>query len=255
MATDNGEMTIRERAKKGLQSYGLTLDLADPSVVEMAWAAGYNFVRIDREHVLWSNEALRNMFDRARILGIPCQIRVNSIEDINCYLSLGASAIMVPHVGTKEQALAAIREVKYAPIGDRGMSGGVRDVRFGRISRSEYIATANDKIDLIVQIESKEGIENIDEILSLEGIDMVATGKADLSQALGVPGQKAHPDVLAAEAMIIKKALEYGKVPTLVAEDKARAEELKAMGVYCYLTGHDEGIAFKAIKKNLKEYS
>lgn len=247
-------LTIRQRAQQGLDSYGLTIDMMDPAVIEMACAAGYDFVRIDREHVLFDNATLRNMFDRARILGIPCQIRVNSIEDINCYLSLGASAIMVPHVESREQAQAAIDMVKYAPIGDRGMSGGVRAVRFGQISRAEYLQTANERIDLIVQIESKRGIEHIDEILSLEGIDMVATGKADLSQSFGVPGQKAHPDVLAAEAFIIKKALEYQKIPTLVAENAARASELREMGVHCYLTGHDESIAFKAIKKHLKCY-
>lgn len=248
------KLTIRQRALQGLDSYGLTIDMMDPDVIEMAAAVGYDFVRIDREHVLFDNATLRNMFDRARILGIPCQIRVNAIDDINCYLSLGASAIMVPHVESREQAQAAIDMVKYAPVGDRGMTGGVRAVRFGQITREEYLKTANDRIDLIVQIESKKGIENIDEILSLEGIDMVATGKADLSQSFGVPGQKAHPDILAAESFIVKKALEYGKVPTLVAENAKRAAELREMGVHCYLTGHDESIAFKAIKKNLKSY-
>lgn len=247
-------LTIRERAKRGLRSYGLTVDLLDPVMVEMVAAAGYNFVRIDREHILFDNAALRNMFDRARLLNIACQIRVNALEDINCYLSLGASAIMVPHIESREQALAAINMVKYAPLGERGMTGRIRSVSFGGMTREEYLQTANDKIDLIVQIESREGIAHIDEILSLEGIDMVATGKADLSQSFGVPGQKAHPDVLAAEEFIVKKALEYGKIPTLVAENKQRAEELEAMGVHCYLTGHDESILFKAIKKNLKGY-
>lgn len=248
------DLTIRERAKRGLRSYGLTVDLLDPVTIEMAAAAGYDFVRIDREHILFDNAALRNMFDRARLLNIACQIRVNALEDINCYLSLGASAIMVPHVESREQALAAINMVKYAPLGERGMTGRIRSVSFGGMTREEYLRTANDKIDLIVQIESREGIAHIDEILSLEGIDMVATGKADLSQSFGVPGQKAHPNVLAAEEFIVKKALEYGKIPTLVAENKQRAEELEAMGVHCYLTGHDESILFKAIKKNLKGY-
>ena len=250
----NEPRSIRQRALLGLESYGLTLDMMSSTMVEMANAAGYHFVRIDREHTLMDDSILRQMLDTARLLGIPCQIRVNSLEDINCYLSLGASAIMVPHVESREQAQAAISAVKYAPLGDRGMTGGIRAVRFGQISREEYLRTANDTIDLIVQIESKTGIEHIDEILSLKGIDMVATGKADLSQSFGVPGQKKHPDVLAAEAFIVKKALEYHKIPTLVAENAARAAELKDMGVFCYLTGHDESIAFRAIKNNLNAF-
>lgn len=249
-----GDINIRKRAQEGLNSYGLTIDMMDDATIEMACSAGYHFVRLDREHVLFDNQTLKRMFDKARLLGIPCQIRVNSLEDINCYLSLGASAIMVPHVESREQALQAIAMVKYAPIGERGMSGGVRSVRFGQITREEYLRTANDTIDLIVQIESRKGIERIDEILSLEGIDMVATGKADLSQSFSVPGQKSHPDVLKVEALIVKKALEYGKVPTLVAENARRRDELVNMGVHCFLTGHDESIAMKAIKNNLKTF-
>ena len=89
-----GDINIRKRAQEGLNSYGLTIDMMDDATIEMACAAGYHFVRLDREHVLFDNQTLKRMFDKARLLGIPCQIRVNSLEDINCYLSLGASAIM-----------------------------------------------------------------------------------------------------------------------------------------------------------------
>lgn len=72
---------------------------------------------------------------------------------------------------------------------------------------------AQTNLNLIVQLESRAALENIDEILSVPGIDMVATGRADLSQELGVPGQKEHPDVIEAENFIIRRALEHHKVP------------------------------------------
>lgn len=83
---------------------------------------------------------------------------------------------------------------------------------------------------------------------------MVATGKADISQALGVAGQKDHPDVLEAEAFIVKKALEYGKIPTLKAETPKRVAELKEMGVNCFLVGRDESLAHKALKNHLSAF-
>lgn len=244
---------IRERAAAGLPSYGITISLMEPTMIEMAHCAGYDFVRIDCEHILYDNATLVNMLRTARLLGMPCQVRVDGLDRVTALLSLEASAIMVPHVESREAAMEAVNLVKYAPIGERGMDAGARLIRYGGMKRSEYIQRANQVTDLIVQIESKKAIEHIDEILSLDGIDMVATGKADLSQSLGVPGQKDHPDVLKAEEFIVKKALEHGKYTTLVADSRQRVEELMAMGVRCFLIGKDEPLAYKAIANKLKQ--
>lgn len=243
---------VCERARAGLPSFGMTISLMDPTVIEMAHSAGYDFVRIDCEHILFDHITLVNMLRTARLLGMPCQIRIEGLERLTALLSLEASGIMVPHVENREMAQSVVNMVKYAPIGERGMDAGARLVRYGGMSRSEYIARANQVTSVIVQIESRKGLENIDQILSLEGVDMVATGKADLSQALGVAGQKEHPDVLAAEAFIVKKALEYGKIPTLAADSRERVGELMEMGVRCFLIGKDEPLAYKAIENKLK---
>lgn len=245
--------SIRERAAAGLPSYGITISLMEPTMIEMAHYAGYDFVRIDCEHILYDHSVLVNMLRTARLLGMPCQVRVEGLSRVTALLSLEASAIMMPHIENREMAMDAVNMVKYAPIGERGMDAGARLIRYGGMKRDEYIRRANSVTDLIVQIESKKGIEHIDEILALEGVDMVATGKADLSQSLGVPGQKNHPDVLKAEAFIIKKALEYGKYPTLAADNRERVEELMDMGVRCFLIGKDEPLAYKAIESKLKQ--
>ena len=243
--------SIRDRARKGLVSYGMTVSLMDPTMIEMAYCSGYDFVRIDCEHILFDNQILGNMLRTARLLSMPCQIRVDGWERITSFLSLEASGIMVPHVDSVGRAKKAIDMVKFAPLGERGMDGGARLLRYGGMKRSDYIERANGITDVIVQIESKKGISCIDDILSLEGIDMVATGKADLSQSLGVPGQKDHPDVLAAEEYIVKKALEYDKIPTLAAYTRDRVEELMEMGVRCFLIAKDETLAYKAIEDKI----
>lgn len=82
---------------------------------------------------------------------------------------------------------------------------------------------------------------------------MVATGKNDLSQALGIPGQNSHPDVISAENFVIQKALEYGKFPTLMVKGKKRLTELQEAGVRCFTISRDETLLAAAMKNTLKE--
>ena len=245
--------TIRARAKAGLVSLGLSVVLPHPSSIELAAKAGFDFVRIDCEHSYIGPVEMRQMLTTARLLGIPCQVRVPDLSNLTPLLGQEPAAIMVPHVDSAAYAHEAIGLCKFAPVGERGMDGGTRLMRCGGMKRDEYMDYARKAQDLIVQIESIAAIERIDEILSLDGIDMVATGRADLSQSFGVPGQKEHPDVLAAEELIIRKALQYGKIPTIAVEKRERMESLKEMGVRCFLIGKDETILDKAIQKKLEE--
>lgn len=244
---------IRKRAQQGIDSYGLNIALHDPSVIEMAARAGYDFVRIDCEHMLFGNDSLMEMIRTARLLGMPVQARITSIEQASALLDFGVSALMFPHVSTPEKAQAIVRAVKYAPLGERGMTTASRALNFGEYKMSEYCKTANEDVSVIIQIEDKEGLDNIDAVLSVPGVDMVATGRNDLSQALGVPGNNTHPDVLAAEEMVIKKAIKHGKVPTLLVKNLARVQQLQGMGVHCFTIARDDGLLYSSLQKTLKE--
>ena len=118
---------------------------------------------------------------------------------------------------------------------------------------SEYSKTANDEVSVIVQIEDREGLKNIDEILSLPGVDMVATGRNDLSQALGIPGLNTHPDVLAAEEMVIDKALAHDKIPTLLVKSLPRIQQLRNKGVHCFTIARDDGTLYSSLQKALQD--
>ena len=245
--------SIKERAAKGLTSFGLNIGMCDPVVIEMAAKAGYDFVRLDFEHMLFDYGAAVNMIRTARLLDMPVQIRVPDLNHASALLDLGVAGLMVPHTKSKEVAEMAVAATKYSPLGERGMSGAARVLGFGEQKLNDYSKWANDYVTLIVQIEDKEGLEHIDEILSVPGVDMVATGKNDLSQALGIPGQNSHPDVIAAEDLVIKKALEHGKYPTLMVKSKKRVEELKKAGVLCFTISRDETLLVAAMKNTLKE--
>ena len=244
---------IRKRAQQGINSYGLNIALHDPSVVEMAARAGYDFVRVDCEHMMFGMDSLMEMIRTARLLGMPIQARITSIQQDSALLDFGVSALMLPHVSTPEKARAIVKAVKYAPLGERGMTTASRALNFGEYKMGEYCKTANDDVSVIIQIEDREGLENIDEILSVSGVDMVATGRNDLSQALNVPGQNTHPDVLAAEEMVIRKAIEHGKVPTLLVKNLARIQQLQGMGVHCFTIARDDGLLYSSLQKTLKE--
>lgn len=247
------KQTIRARVQAGLTSFGLSVVLPIPSVIELAVKAGYDFVRIDCEHSYMSPVELRGLLSTARLLGIPCQVRTPDAANLTPLLGQEPAAIMIPHVDSAAYARQIVDSCKFAPLGTRGMDAGTRSIRCGGMSRSEYMSYAARAQDVIVQIESRSAIQYIDEILSVEGVDMVATGRADLSQELGVAGQKDHPDVIEAENFIIQKMMEYGKIPTIAADTAQRVQQLYEMGVRCFLVGKDENLLDKALKKNLRE--
>lgn len=243
---------IRRRAREGAQSFGLVMGMTDPFILEMAYAAGFHFVRIDCEHCFIDKKELRTLFDAARNIGIAAQIRIPDLKDIDALLALEPAGICIPDMDSVEKAEEAVEKIKFPPYGKRGM-GMTRSIRLGYTTRKDFAAQCNDKLNLIVQIENLKGIENIDSILSVEGIDMVASGRSDLAGALGCPGDRDNPVVMEAEDMIIRKAKEHGKILTLSVSKKERLDELCNQGVYCYSIGRDEEIFLKALKDKVKK--
>lgn len=241
-------MNMIERAKQGISSYGLYITLPDPQIVEMAKAAGFDFARLDGEHVDFGPQVLREMFRTARLLNFPLEIRLGSMENLGPILAMEPDAIMVPDIKNAVDARRLVEETKFYPLGSRGMYAFTDGIRFGGMGRQEYLKSANDRLRTIVQVESREGLENLDEILKTPGVDMVSSGKADLSQALGIPGKTSDPMVLQAEERIVKTALEYGNVPTLFVESPERIRELEKMGVHCFIVGFDAALCMDSLR-------
>lgn len=247
----NAAKTFKALLRKEGPIFGLYMNLPEPSVVEMAKAVGFDFVRIDLEHSLMDPRELNELIRTANLLDIPVQVRISDLTDATKLLDQGVDGLVVPDVNSVERARRAIDAVKYHPVGMRGMYPVARYLDFGASDFAQYIATANDRVTLTIQIEDKEGIANIDSILALDGIDMVSTGKFDLSQSLGVPGKIGDPKVLEAEATIVKKTFEYGKMPAVMAGTAARVRELGEMGVRVVTVGPDAAILFKGLKETL----
>jgi 4-hydroxy-2-oxoheptanedioate aldolase len=213
-------------------SLGVYIGDTGEAVAEMAAFAGFDYMRIDLEHTLKNASGLQNLIRIADAADIPTLVRIGSLDDITKVLDFGASGVLVPDISTAAQAREAVRRSKFAPLGERGMTNIGRSVRYSKDPLTEYVKRANSEVALCVQIESREGIENLDEILAVPGIDIVTTGRQDMSQSFGVPGQSSHPDVDQAEETVIRKAVEKGLQAMISAGTPERMRDLNQKGVY-----------------------
>ena len=167
---------------------------SDPGIVEAMGYANADFVILDLEHGPNCVQTVQNLIRAAQIGGVLPIVRVKEscASVMDEVLDIGAGGIQVPQVCTKETAQEVIKRTKFAPLGERGVCRFVRAANYSSKDRFEYFKDANTALT-IVQIEGEEGIRNLEDIISVEGIDIVFIGPYDLSQSLGVPGQIDHP--------------------------------------------------------------
>jgi len=152
--------------------------------------AGFDFVIIDAEHGPISIQSAQNMIRAAETANITPIIRVaNNDEDLILRaLDIGAQGIEIPQINSKSQAIKAVRSVKYAPQGERGVCRYVRAANYSSMDKYEYFKSANNETIIIAHIEGVKGINNLDEILSVPDMYVIFIGPYDLSQSLGIPG-------------------------------------------------------------------
>lgn len=245
---------ILQATAEGKDTYGAYLSIPSPTMVEICKFAGFDYVRLDTEHSLYSDAELRECLRTAHALDLPAWVRVRSLSHITPILDMGATGIIVPDVKGKKEAEDAVEMVKYAPVGARGMFPNSMPLRFGLDPIALSMEAANHSVCLVLQIESKEGLSRIDEILSVEGIDMISMGKQDMSQSLGVAGQGGSPLVVDAENLQIKKTLTAGKYPAPLVTSFERMKAFRQMGVHCFTIAYDLGVIFHAFSSELKAY-
>ncbi len=201
---------IKQTLKAGEVSFGSWMSMAHVSIAEILAAAGYDWVVVETEHTSINvSEVLRLLIAIEGRGAVPL-VRLAGIDPIQAkaVLDAGAAGVLVPLVNSKVDAELAVSSVKYPPIGARGV-GVARAHRYGQ-NFDEYVRNANENTLLIVQIEHVEAVRNIEEILSVPGIDGTFIGPYDLSASMGIPGQLDHPDVQAAQRKVLQATLEHG---------------------------------------------
>lgn len=202
---------LKEAIREGRTAFGIYVENQSAAIVELAGLAGMDFVRLDLCHAPFDLNIVENMIRAAECQGITPIIRMNPDEQkIAGVLEMGAMGIIVPDVSTAETAQAVVNAAKFSPIGERGMFSASRKSGYGSIDSAAFKKWSNEEVMVGIQIESLKAIENLDEILDVQGIDVILSGREDISNALGVPGQKDHPSVLDAEEKIFMAARSKG---------------------------------------------
>ena len=227
---------VKGKMRQGKLAIGTYVGLADPAVVEVIGLAGFDAAFIDMEHTSFDLGMVESMIRACDLTGITLLVRVpdNNPKTILRVLEAGAQGIQVPHVAGANDALAAVKAIRYAPMGERGMAGATRAARYGAVSLEEHMATSNAEILLAVMIEDKAALTQLAEIASLPGIDLIAVGPYDLSAALGItdprdPLLKSTIEGIAATLRRIGKA--KMAFPLGIAAYPLSALELQGMGV------------------------
>ena len=200
---------LKETLESGRVAVGSVLSEGSIATMEILALVGFDFIFIDCEHSSMSAETVQNLVMAAELRGTTAIVRppMNSPDIITRYMDSGAMGIAIPGMDSREEAQKAVDAVKFAPMGQRGLAG-TRAADYGISGPlGEYVKTANQETMVFGVVESRKGVENIEQILDTEGFDGVFIGTNDLSNSLGVPGQTAHPVVEEA----IDKILAAGK--------------------------------------------
>ncbi len=217
----------KAKLKAGNTAIGVRMDFTSPHIAENLTGLGFDFVYFDLEHGPSSEESCQEMIRAAELAGLTPIVRVpNSDHGItNRFLDSGAMGIIFPHCKTKQDAEAAVRAVKYPPEGERGAGG--RSMNLSGMPVADYIREANRETMVIAMIEEMEALDNLHDILTVEGLDVLWIGRLDFSISSGVPGKLDDPKIQDAVNRIISDGCAAGKVVGVGAVNADRPEQIR----------------------------
>lgn len=225
------ENRLRSRLATGEILHGCWLGMADAYVAEIAGTCGFDWLLIDGEH---APNDLRSLSAQLAVLEAGPSLPVVRLPDGNSTaikqaLDIGVQNLMIPMIETAAQAEAAVRATRYPQQGFRGVGSSLaRASRFSAIG--DYLTTANDQIFLILQVESKLALANLDAILAVDGVDAVFIGPSDLAADMGYLGQAGHPAVKAAVMDTLRRIRAAGKVAGALTTDATYIDECRTAG-------------------------
>ena len=204
---------FRNKLDNGECVYGIFMKTGDPMFVEAASLGGFDYVILDTEHGPVSIESQQNNIRAAEARGAVPIIRLKDSGEntVGKALDIGAYGIQVPQINSAEDAEKVVKFAKFYPYGMRGVCRFVRAADYSAMDRYDYFEDSKNLL-IILQLEGVKAIENLDEILGVDGVDILFIGPYDLSQSLGIPGQVNDPIVVEEMKKIVAKAKKKNKV-------------------------------------------
>lgn len=243
---------LKNRLRQGESVYGLLNSVPGPWLAEMIGRAGYDFVILDMEHLLVSEETLRHSLQA--VLGTGCTplVRVPEADAklIGRLLDAGARGIVLPQVDSATTVARAIAACRFPPLGCRGITGGPI-TGFGTLPLDDYIQLANDNIMVVPMIESRAGLDALPGILALDGVDLVLEGALDLALDMGLGPLPRHPQVEAAIHGLAAQCLDAGVPFCANPRSPEQVVRWRQAGITAWLAGEDRGYLFRALGERL----
>jgi len=243
---------FKKDLKAGKKLIGIWSSLAHPITAEVVGLAGFDWILLDAEH---SPNDVLTMIPQLMALkdsSVAPMARPPSNDPVVLKRMLDAGFVnfLIPFVETPEQAQAAVAATRYPPQGIRGVSVSQRQNKYGTVP--DFFKVANENIAVMVQIESRKGVENIDAISKVEGVDGIFVGPSDLAAAYGQLGNPGHADVQAATKQVYDRALAAGKPIGTLAPVEADARRYMEWGATWVAVGSDLGV-FRGATQALRD--
>ena len=230
---------FKRALRAGRPQIGLWSSLASHISVEVVAGAGFDWLLLDMEHA--PNELPMVLAQLQAARGGTAQPIVrppwNDMVVIKRLLDVGVQSLLIPYVQSAEEARDAVAFTRYPPHGVRGFATGPRANDYGRIA--DYVQTYADELCVLVQVETRAGLDNLEAIAAVEGVDGVFIGPADLAAALGHAGELKHPQVQAAIENAIGRLVAVGKPPGILIGDEQLARRYLELGSLFVAVGSD----------------
>ncbi len=232
-------LSFRETCLSGQAKFGLFCNIAHPAAVEVLALGRPDFICLDGEHSQIGRGEFENLCRAGDVHGVPVMARVpgKAPEALAGVLDAGARGVMVPMVSTAEEARAIVSACRYPPLGRRGVGPG-RAAGYGyRIP--DYLAAANRSVLVTIQVENVEGLNNIEAIAAVEGIDAIFIGPGDLGVSLSVLPEAERPTLDAAIGRIADACRAAGRVFGMFRPGPERIEDYLSLGMRFFILGSD----------------
>ena len=213
---------VKESLKSGKIVLGSEASrISSPEIARIYAAAGFDFIFIDMQHTCFGMETVASMITVARLSNIVPIVRVPDAEYhlIARALDAGAMGIIVPRVNTVEQVERIVQWIRYPPDGVRGVAISPSHTDYGEVDPVDFLDHMNRETLLVIQIERKEALDNLDAILSVDGLDVAALGWMDLSTDLGVPGEIENSLLVNSIERVVDSCKSHGVASGMISGD------------------------------------
>lgn len=225
---------VKTRLKNGQPVLGVLSNSTDPTVAELCGFSGLDFYMIDGEHSPVTTAQVPEIVRACEVSGITplARVRANDPKLILQFLDAGVMGVMMPGIKTADQADALVQAVLYPPFGSRGI-GPVRANEYlqGAMGQGDYVQFANEQMLILPQIEDKEAVDNLDEMLTVEGIDGFVIGPRDLAMSMGYYDGPGHDEVRKTIGGVVEKIRQAGLIVGTTAATGDQAKALVDRGV------------------------